>query len=64
MTNPMWTVLIIKMFMFARGFREPLFHPTKGGTRHNILKWTGLGFTFKVSNKVNVIGGRVPINCA
>ncbi len=40
-----WTILIIKMFMFARGFREPLSHRTKGRTRHNILKWTSLGFT-------------------
>jgi len=33
------------MFMFARGFKEPLSHPTKGRTRQNILKWIGLGFT-------------------
>jgi len=32
-------------FMFTRGFKEPLFHLTKG-TRHNILEWIGLGFTF------------------
>jgi hypothetical protein len=50
--------------MFVRGFREPLSHPTKGGTRHNIFKWTGLSFTFKVSNKANVMGRRVLINCA
>jgi hypothetical protein len=31
--------------MFARGFKEPLSHPTKGGIRHNILEWTSLGFT-------------------
>jgi hypothetical protein len=40
-----WIVLIIKMFMFAKGFREPLSHPIKGGIRHNILEWIGLGFT-------------------
>jgi len=31
--------------MFARGFKEPLSHPTKGRIRHNILEWTSLGFT-------------------
>lgn len=40
MTNP-WTVLIIKMFMFAKGFKEPLSHPRVGlgTTSSNGLAW-------------------------
>lgn len=41
-----WVAIILKMFMFAQGFRVPTCHPIKGGTQQNILKWMGLGFNF------------------
>jgi hypothetical protein len=41
-----WIMLIIKMFVLAKRFREPLSYPTKGQIRHNIFKSIGLGFTY------------------
>jgi hypothetical protein len=32
-----YTILLFKMFLFAQGDKQPMCHPTKGGTRKNIL---------------------------
>lgn len=39
-----YTILVFKMFLFTQGDRQPMCHPTKGGTLEIILGWIELGF--------------------
>jgi len=33
-----YTILLFKMFLFAQGDKQPMCHPTKGGTWENFLR--------------------------
>lgn len=42
-----YTILLFKMFLFAQGDKQPMCHPTKGGTWENFLRWIELSFNYE-----------------